>query len=83
MWTLGRSIRAREGLSAEAALRLPVESVTAAGLECQPAPEPPDFVEHGVIIGWNPDPDAKSARLDQQNALAVSVPIASVLRPPT
>lgn len=83
MWELGRKIRAGEGLAAIAAVELTVKSVVAAGLSCEPAPEPPDFIEHGVIVGWNPDPDAKSARLDAQNALVAALPPSSVLRPPS
>lgn len=82
MWELGRTIRAREGIAAIAAVEMSVAHVGAAGLTCEPAPESPDFVEHGVILGWNPDPEAKSARLDSQNALVASLPPSSVLRPP-
>ena len=82
MWELGRTIRAREGIAAVAAVELSVAHIGAVGLACEPAPEPPDFVEHGVILGWNPDPEAKSARLDWQNALVASLPPSAVLRPP-
>ena len=81
MWELGRTIRAREGIAAVAAVEVPVTHIIAVGLACEPAPEP-DFIEHGVVLGWNPDPEAKSARLDAQNALVASLPPTAVLRPP-
>jgi hypothetical protein len=82
LWELGRTIRARDDVVATAAIEVSVAHVNAAGLTCEPAPELPHFVEHGVILGWNPDPAAKSARLDAQNALVASLPSTSVLRPP-
>lgn len=82
MWHLGKTVRAKQALSAIAALRLSVDSVVASGLKCEAAPELPDFPEHGVIVGWDPDPDAKSARLNAQVTLAAAIPVAAVLRPP-
>lgn len=80
LWELGRTIRASSGLTALAALRLSVGAVQRAGLKVEAAPEP-GFAEHGVVVGWNPDPDAKDARLLQQQDLASLVKQADVLRP--
>ncbi len=76
---LGRTIRAQEGLSAIVAVKLSVSAVTSAGLACESAPEP-DFEEHGVIVGWNPDPSAKDERLAFQTDLAASVATTDVIR---
>lgn len=81
LWHLGRTIRAAEGKAAIAALPLAVDRLTSSGFLCEAAPDLPDFPEHGVILGWDPDPDAKSARLDRQNELAALVSAAAVLRP--
>lgn len=80
VWGLGGTIRAAEGKSAIAALRLPVASVTSLGLDCGPAPELPDFPEHGVITGWDPADDAKDGRIALQQDLAGAV--TDVMRPP-
>ena len=83
VWFLGSSIRAKEGLAAIAALKVPVRKVLAAGLSCEAAPIPPDFAEHAVIVGWPVEEEAKSSRLDAQNALAAAVAdLSYVLRPP-
>lgn len=76
---LGRTIRAQQGLSAIAAVKLSVSAVTSSGLACEAAPEP-DFEEHGVIVGWNPDPNAKDERLALQADLAATVATADVIR---
>ena len=76
---LGRTIRAQQGLSAIAAVKLSVSAVTFSGLACESAPEP-DFEEHGVIVGWNPDPSAKDERLARQTDLAASVLATDVIR---
>lgn len=82
LWFLGRTIRAQEGLSAIAALELPVKAVVSTGLDCISAPEP-NYAEHGVIIGWNSDPNAKDERLAFQQDLAASVPASKVKRLPS
>ena len=56
-------------------------AVTFSGLACESAPEP-DFEEHGVIVGWNPDPSAKDERLARQTDLAASVVATDVIRLP-
>lgn len=81
LWFLARTLRAAEGLSAIAALQIPVVRITETGLACEPAPEP-DYPEHGVIVGWNPDPKAKDERLAQQVELVACVPARAVRRPP-
>jgi hypothetical protein len=81
LWHLGRTIRAREGKTAIAVLELPVPKIITAGLICEPAPEV-NYDEHGVIMGWNPDPEAKDARLAVQSDLAAAVPASRVKRPP-
>ncbi len=73
MWYLGRTIRLKEGKRAIASLNLATDHVAEVGLQCEPAPDPPDFEEHGVVVGWPSDPDAKSSRLDLQAELAARV----------
>ena len=79
IWSLGRSIRAQEGLSAVAAVKLPTAAVEIVGLRCESAPEP-DFEEHGVVIGW--DSENKDLRLSMQQSLAAAADASQVLRPP-
>lgn len=81
LWHLGRTIRAGEGLTAVAAVLLPVRTIDATQLSCEAAPELPHYPEHGVILGWH-EGDEKSRRLNQQAALAATVPIDAVKRPP-
>lgn len=80
LWSLGRSIRAKDGLSAIAAVTLPTAAVEKTGLQCEPAPEP-DFEEHGVVIGW--DPENKDRRLSMQQSLAAAADLSRVRRPPS
>lgn len=80
LWELGRTVRASSGLTAIAALRLSVRAVRETGLRCEPAPEP-GYPEHGVIVGWADDPEAKDKRLAQQVDLAALVSPNDVLRP--
>ena len=71
VWELGSTIRAEK--SAIAALRLPVAAIVSIGLECEAAPELPDFAEHGVIVGWDPEDDSKESRNALQLELAARV----------
>lgn len=82
VWYLGRTIRATSGLTALAALELAVERIVSVGLRCDAAPERPHYPEHGVICGWDSDPDAKDRRLAIQQELAAAVPQERVKRPP-
>lgn len=72
VWELGRTIRAQAGLTAVAQLVLPVRRVFTTGLRCDAAPER-DYDEHGVIVGWNGDDEAKSERLALQQELVIGV----------
>lgn len=76
LWFLGNSIRSP--LLAVAAVEVPVASVTAAGLLCEEAPEQ-NYLEHGVIIGWDEGPDAKDQRLLAMQDLVAAV--SAVKRP--
>ena len=79
LWYLGRTIRTIEGKSAIAALEVPVAAVIKAQLKCEAVPEP-NYDEHGVVIGWNPED--KSRRVSAQQELAASVALHNVLSPP-
>jgi len=82
LWALGRTIRAKENKTALATITLPDARVTRVGLYTEPAPEPPHFPEHGVILGWNQLPEAKSERLQVQTDLAALCSAADVRRAP-
>lgn len=81
LWHLGRTLRAGSGMSALAALKLSVLQVGSTGLSCEAAPRQ-DCDEHGVIVGWDDDVDAKDARLAAQQELAALVSLECVMRPP-
>lgn len=81
LWHLGNTIRTNVGKKAIAAIELSVARIHQTGLTCAPMPEP-DFAEHGVVLGWDPDPDSKSARLLAQQDLAAAVVASNVRRPP-
>ena len=83
LWDLGRTIRARENKTALATIFLPGARVTSVGLHTEPAPEQPHFPEHGVILGWNQLPEAKSERLKVQTDLAALCSASDVKRPPS
>lgn len=70
LWELGRTIRAKENKSALAIITLTGARLTSVSLYTEPAPELPHFPEHGVILGWNQLPEAKSERLQIQTELA-------------
>lgn len=83
LWHLGRVIRAKDKLQALAAIEVPVAQVKSVPpLMCEPAPELPDFHEHGVIVGWPASDEDKDARLALQQELASRIPAAAVHRPP-
>lgn len=82
LWDLGRTIRAKENKSALATITLPNARVTSVGLYTEPAPELPHFPEHGVILGWNQLPEAKSERLQIQTELAALCSASDVKRAP-
>lgn len=77
LWHLGRTVRPDK--TAVAAAEISVSDVEAAQLNCEPLPQP-DYDEHGVILGWNADPDSKDARLSAQQELAARA--LRVLLPP-
>lgn len=82
MWELGRTIRKQEGLNALAAIEVTVAQVRGVGaLRCEPAPEP-NFLEHGVIVGWPSGEENKDARLALQADLAAAVTASAVHWPP-
>ncbi len=83
LWTLGQTIRAKENKTAVAAISLPEARVFDVGLYAEPAPEMPHFPEHGVILGWNQLPEAKSERLQVQTELAALCNAADVWRAPS
>lgn len=72
LWFLGNTVRSP--LVALAAVEIPVQSVIAAGLQCEEAPEE-GYPEHGVIIGWDKDPDAKDRRLSAMQDLVAAVSV--------
>jgi len=78
LWHLGSTVRAN--LSAIAAVEVSVSQVKAAGLTCESAPEE-NYDEHGVILGWDDDPDAKDKRLAAQQELVANLRADSVRRP--
>lgn len=82
LWFLGRTIRAAESRFAIAVVGMPVKSVVLAGLRCKAAPEY-HFPEHGVVLGWNSNPEAKSERLQQQADLAALIPASAIRRAPS
>lgn len=82
LWALGRTIRAKENKTAVAAIFLPDAKVTSVGLYAESAPEHPHFPEHGVILGWNQIPEAKSERLQVQTDLAALCNVSDVWRTP-
>ena len=79
---LGRTIREREKKIAFAAITLLDTKVTSVGLFTEPAPELPQFPEHGVILGWSQHQEAKSERLQAQQDLAVQCSSSDVKRLP-
>ena len=81
LWFLGKTVRASSGLTAIAAVQIGVPKVVAVGLSCEAAPEPA-YKEHGVVVGWHSDPEAKDERLARQVDLAASVLLEHVRRPP-
>lgn len=84
LWELGRIIRAKDNKTAFATIHLTDAKVTSVGLHTEPAPELPNFPEHGVILGWNQRPEAKSERLQVQTDLACLCRASDVRRnPPT
>jgi len=42
----------------------------------------PDYDEHGVILGWSNDPEAKDARMSAQQDLVADISAEQVRRPP-
>jgi|FEC22Drversion2_1045045.scaffolds.fasta_scaffold16795_2 hypothetical protein len=63
LWHLGCMVR--PNLAAIAAVEIPTAAISEAKLTCAAAPEP-GFGEHGVILGWDKDPEAKDKRLAAQ-----------------
>lgn len=82
LWALGRTIRAKENKTALLAITLSSARLTSVGLFAEPAPELPHFPEHGVILGWNQLPEAKSERLQAQTDLAALCSASDVRRAP-
>ena len=80
LWHLGKTVRAVSGLSAIAAAEISVATIRSIGLKCNAAPEP-GYPEHGVIVGWNSDPESKDARLAAQQELVAAIPASNVRRP--
>lgn len=81
VWHLGKTIRAKEGKSAVAAILLTDSKIQNAGLRLEAAPVAPAYLEHGVVLGWSPLPDAKSERLQMQLDLALQCTAQNVCRP--
>lgn len=79
LWRLGRAVR--PGKAAIAAVEISVQAIEAAQLVCAPLPQP-DYDEHGVILGWSNDPEAKDARMSAQQDLVADISAEQVRRPP-
>lgn len=79
LWHLGRTIRSDK--TAFAVAEVSVADISAANLACEPLPQV-DYDEHGVILGWNSDPDAKDARMSAQQDLVAAISAQHVRRPP-
>lgn len=67
LWLLGRTIR-QDKKQAEGAVQLPISATQDAGLRCDP--EPTEFPEHGVILGWS---EEKDRQLSEQQELVSRV----------
>jgi len=80
MWHLGKTVRASEGKYAYASISLTTTLVSQVGLHTIEAPNLPDFVEHGVVLGWSDD---KDARLLLQADLAAKCTKVDVRYPPS
>ncbi|WP_155639777.1 hypothetical protein [Burkholderia cepacia] len=79
LWHLGRTIRSDK--TAVAIAEISVADIRAAHLACEPLPQA-DYDEHGVILGWNSDPDAKDARMSAQQDLVAAISAQHVRKPP-
>ncbi|MBF4049635.1 hypothetical protein ISI15_16525 [Burkholderia pseudomallei] len=79
LWRLGRTVRA--GKAAIAVVEISVQAIEAAQLVCEPLPQP-DYDEHGVVLGWSNDPEAKDARMSAQQDLVAGISAEQVRRPP-
>jgi hypothetical protein len=77
MWHLGKTVR--EGKSAYASISLTTTLVSQVGLRTIAAPAVPDFGEHGVVLGWSDD---KDARMLMQADLAAKCSKSDVHYPP-
>ncbi|MGA3844084.1 hypothetical protein ACI2UC_14590 [Ralstonia nicotianae] len=82
LWDLGCTVRASSDLTAIAVVDIHVADVVAAGLSCEPAPEK-DYAEHGVILGWDNEPEAKDKRLAVQQDLVARLCAEAVRRRPS
>jgi len=69
MWFLGRTVRAKEGKSIYASIKLKTTLLTEFNLYARSEPQPPVFPEHGVILGWSDD---KALRLSQETDVAAA-----------
>ena len=79
LWHLGRTVR--PGKQAIAAVEISVQAIEATQLVCEPLPQP-NYDEHGVILGWSNDPEAKDARMSAQQDLVAGISAEQVRRPP-
>lgn len=79
LWHLARTIRSDR--TAYAVAKISVAAIREAQLSCEPLPQK-GYDEHGVILGWNSDPDAKDARMSAQQDLVATITAQDVRRAP-